>query len=60
MAGHPEDTKTWIEWIENGGVYDQTGETDVIVPMNSFLGKNGSCGGELNSSISMRRMLVKT
>lgn len=59
MAGHPEDTKTWIEWIENGGVYDQTGETDVIVPMNSFW-KKAPVGGELNSSISMRRMLVKT
>ena len=58
MAGHPEDTKTWIEWIENGGVYDQTGETDVIVPMNSFW-KKAPVGGELNSSISMRRMLVK-
>lgn len=32
MAGHPEDTKTWIEWIENGGVYDQTGKPMLLYP----------------------------
>lgn len=56
MAGHPHDTNVWLEWIENGGAYDQTGEKDAVVPMSGFW-KTAPVGGELTSSISMRQML---
>lgn len=56
MAGHPEDTQTWLEWIENGGAYDQTGESDAVTAMRNFW-KTAPCGGELTSSLSMRFML---
>lgn len=58
MAGHPQDTETWLGWIKNGGIYDQTGETDAVVPMPDFW-KTAPVGGELNSSLSMQQMLSK-
>lgn len=26
MTGHPQGTQSWLDWISNGGEYDQTGE----------------------------------
>ena len=56
MTGQPEATQSWLGWINNGGEYDQTGEKNVIVPMNDFL-KTAPSGGEFTSSLSMEEML---
>ena len=56
MTGQPEATQSWLGWINNGGEYDQTGEKNVIVPMNDFW-KTAPSGGELTSSLSMEEML---
>lgn len=56
MIGQPEATQSWLGWINNGGEYDQTGEKNVIVPMNGFW-KTAPSGGEFTSSLSMEEML---
>lgn len=56
MTGQPEATQSWFDWINNGGEYDQTGEKNVIVPMNDFW-KTAPSGGEFTSSLSMEEML---
>ena len=56
MTGQPESTQSWLGWINNGGEYDQTGEKNVIVPMNDFW-KTAPSGGEFTSSLSMEEML---
>ena len=56
MTGQPEATQSWLGWINNGGEYDQTGEKNVIVPMNGFW-KTAPSGGEFTSSLSMEEML---
>jgi hypothetical protein len=45
LTGDFESTKTWIDWIENGGYYDQTEELSNYSPMpNSW--KISPIGGE--------------
>lgn len=56
MTGHPKDTQEWIDWINNGGEYDQTGEKNVVVSMKNFW-KTAPSGGEFTSSLSMEDML---
>lgn len=56
MTGQPEATQSWLGWINNGGEYDQTGEKNVIVPMNDFW-KTAPSGGEFTSSLLMEEML---
>lgn len=56
MTGQPEATQSWLGWINNGGEYDQTGEKNVIVPMNDFW-KTAPSGEEFTSSLSMEEML---
>ena len=52
MAGDPEATAEWIDWIDNGGDYTQTGEKGALCPMPDFW-KTSPSGGELTSSLSM-------
>lgn len=52
MAGDPGATKEWLDWIDNGGEYTQTGEVDALSPMPEFW-KTAPSGGELTSSLSM-------
>jgi hypothetical protein len=33
MTGHPEATTMWLDWIENGGEFSQTGEKDALAAM---------------------------
>jgi hypothetical protein len=33
LTGDPEGTHEWLDWIANGGDYDQTGEIDELVSM---------------------------
>lgn len=56
MAGHPEDTAEWLEWIQNGGDYDQTGEENALTPMPEGW-KTAPIGGEFTSSLPMEQML---
>lgn len=56
MAGEPESTAEWLDWIENGGVYNETGEEDALVPMPDAW-RSAPIGGEFTSSLSMAQML---
>ena len=56
MSGYPEATAQWLEWIYQGGEYDQTGEADALVPMPDAW-KTAPVGGELTSSLPMEQML---
>lgn len=56
MAGHPKSTAEWMEWIQQGGEYDQTGEENALVPMPDAW-KSAPIGGEFTSSLSMKQML---
>ena len=58
MIGMPSDTQDWLGWIEKGGVYDQTDETDAIVPMPDIWGKY-PVGGEFTSVLTDEDMLLK-
>lgn len=56
MAGEPESTREWLDWIARGGAYDQTGEEQGLVPMEDAW-KQAPVGGEFTSSLSMESML---
>ena len=53
--GEPESTREWLDWIQSGGVYNQTGEA-CIEPMPEVW-KTAPVGGEMNSAIPMEQML---
>lgn len=52
MAGDPKSTEEWLDWINNGGDYTQTGESNALYAMPDFW-KVAPCGGELTSSLTM-------
>ena len=56
MAGHPTDTREWLDWIQNGGDYRQAEEEDALSPMPDAW-KSAPIGGEFNSDLSMDWML---
>lgn len=56
MTGNQESTAEWMDWIQNGGEYSQTGEEDALVPMPDAW-KTAPIGGELTSSIPMQQLL---
>ena len=56
MTGHPQGTQSWLDWISNGGEYDQTGEKNAMVAMEDFW-KTAPSGGEFTSSLSMEEMM---
>lgn len=56
MAGHPDDTAVWLDWIRNGGAYEQTREKNGLVPMEDAW-RTAPVGGEFTSSIPMEEML---
>ena len=51
MIGDLESTTTWLDWIEFGGEYSQTGEPNGLVPMSDGW-KVAPIGGEQAPSIS--------
>lgn len=55
-AGKESSTNTWLDWIENGGYYDSTGEEDAISPMPDGW-KYAPIGGELATSMEPEEML---
>lgn len=52
MAGDRDATEEWLDWIENGGEYTQTGEKNALIAMPDFW-ETAPVGGELTSSVSM-------
>lgn len=56
MAGDPASTQEWLDWIESGGIYDQTGENSLAAMPNAW--KTVPIGGELTSSLSMKQLLI--
>lgn len=57
MIGHSTATGEWMEWISQGGQYEQTIETDALVSMLNFW-KTAPVGGEFTSSIPMSQLLT--
>ncbi|MCR5770542.1 MAG: DUF4832 domain-containing protein [Butyrivibrio sp.] len=57
MVGDYDDTQTWLEWIEEGGEYDQTGEEDGLSAVPEIW-NTAPVGGEFTSSIEMEEMLI--
>lgn len=58
MAGHPDSTAEWLDWIYQGGEYSQTGEVDALVPMENAW-QTAPIGGEFTSSLPMEQMLIE-
>ena len=54
MAGEPEATTEWLEWIQSGGVFDQTGEALVAMPT---AWQQAPVGGELSTELSVDVLL---
>ena len=50
MTGSPAHTEEWLDWIANGGAYDQTGEPYALVPMPKAW-RTAPVGGEQASSL---------
>lgn len=45
MTGSPSATNEWLDWVANGGEFDQTGEPGALSPMPDFW-KTAPVGGE--------------
>ncbi len=58
MTGDVEDTEDWLSWLEEGDDFSQTGEENVIVPIENFW-EIAPVGGEFTSSQSMEELLVE-
>lgn len=56
MAGDPNGTEEWLDWIENGGSYETAGEPLNFVPVPGFW-ENAPAGGELTSRYPMEELL---
>lgn len=56
MTGHKEDTEEWLDWINNGGSYETSGEELEYVPIENFW-ETGPVGGEMTSEYSMEELL---
>jgi hypothetical protein len=56
MSGHPVSTETFLDWIENGAEYTQTGEENAIVAVpDQYL--YAPIGGELTGSYDYKYLL---
>ena len=56
MAGEPNETRAWLNEIENAGYLSQTEEENGLSSMTDFW-KSAPVGGEFTSSLSMEDML---
>jgi hypothetical protein len=52
MTGSPAQTENWLDWIANGGAYDQTGEPHALVPMPKAW-RTAPIGGEQTNSLPL-------
>lgn len=55
MAGDAESTQEWLDWIAQGGIYNQTGEACISAVPGIW--NRAPIGGEFTSSISMEQLL---
>ena len=58
MLGSESDTRKWLDQIQNGGVYAQTGEETALVPMSNFW-NNAPSGAEFTGSVSMQSVITR-
>lgn len=56
MTGAEDDTYAFLDWINNGGVYEQTGESGAIKAC-ADIWDSAPIGGEFTSSIAMSELL---
>ena len=56
VFGEVQGTQTWLNWIEKGGDYDQTGELGSL-KAQPLLWQRSPIGGELTSSLPMSQLL---
>lgn len=57
MTGEPQATEEWLDWIYNGGVYDEASKPIKLVSCEDVW-NSAPIGGEFTSSLSMEEMLV--
>lgn len=57
MAGEPMATEEWLDWIYNGGIYEDASKPIELVSCEDVW-MSAPVGGELTSSLSMEEMLV--
>lgn len=57
VFGSAEATDEWLDWIQEGGAYNQTNEEDALAAMPSFW-KTAPSGGEIASSVDMTDLLT--
>lgn len=55
-AGEPGATQEWLDWIDRGGDYDQTGEEDALLPMPDGW-RTAPIGGELSTRLGAEALL---
>ncbi len=58
MAGISHDTSIWLRWIEEGGLYSETGEENGLKAVPNIWEK-APVGGEFSSSVPISTMLGK-
>lgn len=57
MTGMEEDTNEWLDWIKNGGIYDEPDEPMELIACPNIW-ETSPVGGEFTSSLTMEDMLV--
>lgn len=57
MAGAKEDTDEWLDWIKEGGVYEEASEPMELIAVPDIW-NNSPVGGEFTSMYSMDEMLT--
>lgn len=57
MAGEPDATEEWLDWIYNGGIYEAA-SVPMVLQACEDVWLNAPVGGEFTSSLSMEEILV--
>ena len=58
MLGSENHTREWLDHIQNGGAYTQTGEETALIPMDTFW-HNAPSGAEITGSVSVQTVCTK-
>lgn len=57
MTGDEDSTRTWLDWLYEGGTYEEPADIHTLYAIKDFYQK-GAVGGEFTSSQSWKDMLV--
>lgn len=57
MTGDEEDTREWLDWLSEGGTYEEPTDVHTLYAIKDFY-KQGAVGGEFTSGQSWEDMLV--